>query len=188
MTTEGPISMNMKLPNRMFPGSKDSVPVTNPSLEDTVFYSNQNMVTFGQRDGFVAMQDGNPFECSTSSTVSTNPIVNNEQSGNLIRGYSFLADQIYRSVSNPLYKLMRTVEDTVGDGAPMKPVDEQAPVGDESFLHYQKFYDSTIKSGGGVSFPKDGEPNLTVSACVKFESGEGSSSNFDGERKQNHWK
>lgn len=80
-------------------------------------------------------------------------------SGNLMRGYSFLADHIYRSVSNPLYKLVQTVEDTMGSvadgGTQSKPIQDETA----SFQH------------GGASATASSAYQHQPSGDVKFELG-----------------
>ncbi|KAM7540986.1 hypothetical protein Aperf_G00000045021 [Anoplocephala perfoliata] len=73
-----------------------------------------------------------------------------QQAGNLMRGYSFLADQIYRSVSNPLYKLVRTVEDNIGGENSSKPSEE---VFQNGYQGYQTTSNLKFESNGNF----DGE-------------------------------
>ncbi|VUZ55713.1 unnamed protein product, partial [Hymenolepis diminuta] len=74
-----------------------------------------------QQQSMYPPQRENYTEASASDQSNQN---HQQQAGNLMRGYSFLADQIYRSVSNPLYKLVQTVEDTVGGENSNKPAEE----------------------------------------------------------------
>ena len=78
------------------------------------------------------------------------------QAGNLMRGYSFLADQIYRSVSNPLYKLVRTVEDTVGSESSNKQSQE---VFQNAYESYQAT--NNLKFESGVNFESESTNKIT---------------------------
>ncbi|VDD80911.1 unnamed protein product [Mesocestoides corti] len=80
-----------------------------------------------------------------------------QQTGSLMRGYSFLADHIYRSVSNPLYKLVRTVEDTVGAESASKHPDEGFQ---SSYQSYQATVNLKFESNGGLS--SEGAGKTTV--------------------------
>ncbi|EUB61640.1 POU domain-containing transcription factor [Echinococcus granulosus] len=88
MTTEGPLQV-----------------AENNSFSKNHISTQQQLLYFSQRENFAGPGSTDQQQLQQQQQ---------QQTGNLMRGYSFLADQIYRSVSNPLYKLVRTVEDTVG--------------------------------------------------------------------------
>ncbi|VDK35570.1 unnamed protein product [Taenia asiatica] len=98
MTTEGPLQ----------------VPGNNSFSKNHTTTQQQPLYPF-QRDHFAAPGSADQQQSQQQQQ---------QQTGNLMRNYSFLADQIYRSVSNPLYKLVRTVEDTVGSDTTNKQTED----------------------------------------------------------------
>nr|VZH96695.1 unnamed protein product [Spirometra erinaceieuropaei] len=127
-------------------------------------------VPFGQlsgRENFPQLPMDNPFERTQS-----------ESSGNILSGYNFLANQIYRSVSNPLYKLVRTVENTGSEGSQLGNSKQLAASADDSrgfpnclpsangAPHYGKFYNTVSVVEASL---KPQSSSLSIGACMKFE-------------------
>ncbi|VDN12790.1 unnamed protein product, partial [Dibothriocephalus latus] len=124
-------------------------------------------VPFGQlggRENFPQLPMDNPFERAQG-----------ESSGNLLSGYNFLANQIYRSVSNPLYKLVRTVENAGGEGGQSGNSKQLAEEdrGFPSYLqsangapHNYKFYNTVSAMEASL---KPQSTGLNIGACMKFE-------------------